>query len=74
MPRKPRFFFANFANHIIQRGNNKDAVFYEEEDYQKYLIILNEAATKHGVKIHAYVLMTNHIHILATADTNNRVN
>ncbi len=70
MPRKPRFFVANVANHIIQRGNNKDAVFFEEEDYRKYLTILNEAAIKHGVKIHAYVLMTNHIHLLATADTN----
>jgi putative transposase len=56
MPRKPRFFVADIANHIIQRGNNKEAVFFEEEDYRKYLTILNEAATKQGVKIHAYVL------------------
>ena len=69
MPRKPRFFVADVANHIIQRGNNKEAVFFEEEDYRKYLTTLNEAATKQGVKIHAYVLMTNHIHLLATADT-----
>jgi putative transposase len=69
MPRKPRFFLAGVANHVIQRGNNKDAVFFEEEDYFKYLTILNEAATKQGVKIHAYVLMTNHIHLLATSET-----
>jgi len=69
MPRKPRFFVAGTANHVIQRGNNKDVVFFEEEDYRQYLTILNEAATKHGVKIHAYILMTNHIHLLATADT-----
>ncbi|MCF6317873.1 MAG: transposase [Proteobacteria bacterium] len=57
----------------MQRGNNKNAVFYEEEDYRKYLTILNEASTKQGVKIHAYVLMTNHIHLLATADTSNGI-
>lgn len=73
MPRKPRFFVSGVANHVIQRGNNKDAVFFEEEDYRKYLTILNEAATKHGVKIHAYILMTNHIHLLATADTTNGI-
>ena len=41
MPRKPRFFVADVANHIIQRGNNKEAVFFEEEDYRKYLTTLN---------------------------------
>ena len=46
MPRQPRFFLAGVANHVIQRGNNKHAVFFEEEDYFKYLTILNEAATK----------------------------
>lgn len=69
MPRKPRFFVAGVANHVIQRGNNKEAVFFEDEDYQTYLHYLYEAAQSSGVKIHAYVLMTNHIHILATADT-----
>ena len=73
MPRKPRFFISGVANHVIQRGNNKDAVFFEDEDYVKYQTILNEAATKQGVKIHAYVLMTNHIHLLATADTSNGI-
>ena len=73
MPRKPRFFVAGIANHVIQRGNNKEAVFFEEEDYRKYLTILNEASTKQGIKIHAYVLMTNHTHLLATADTTNGI-
>jgi len=36
MPRKPRFFVAGIANHVIQRGNNKDVIFFEEEDYVKY--------------------------------------
>lgn len=73
MPRKPRFFVSGIANHIIQRGNNKEIIFVEEEDYVKYQTILNEAASKHGVKIHAYVLMTNHIHLLATAETTNGI-
>ena len=73
MSRKPRFFVAGVANHIIQRGNNKEVVFIEDEDYVKYQTILNEAATKQCVKIHAYVLMTNHIHLLATADSSNGI-
>ena len=59
MPRKPRFFIAGIANHVIQRGNNKEAIFFEEEDYLKYKNILNNACIKNGVKIHAYV--TNNI-------------
>jgi len=73
MPRKPRFFVSGIANHIIQRGNNKEIIFVEEEDYVKYQTILNEASSKHSVKIHAYVLMTNHIHLLATAETTNGI-
>lgn len=69
MPRKPRFFVPDIPNHVIQRGNNREAVFFEEEDYQAYKDILYESSESSGVKIHAYVLMTNHIHILATADT-----
>lgn len=69
MPRKPRFFVADIPNHVIQRGNNREAVFLEDEDYQTYKNILHESAVSSGVLIHSYVLMTNHIHILATADT-----
>ncbi|MCF6300121.1 MAG: transposase [Proteobacteria bacterium] len=69
MPRKPRFFVPEIPNHIIQRGNNKEAVFYADEDYFTYKNILYESADKYGIRIHAYVLMTNHIHLLATAGT-----
>ncbi len=69
MPRKPRFFVPDIPNHVIQRGINKSAVFFEEEDYQHYKHILYEAAESSGVVIHAYVLMTNHIHLLVTADS-----
>ncbi|VAW48012.1 Transposase and inactivated derivatives [hydrothermal vent metagenome] len=69
MPRKPRFFVPDIPNHVIQRGNNREAVFFEDEDYQTYKNILHESAESNGVSIHAYVLMTNHIHILATANS-----
>lgn len=52
--------------HIIQRGNNRSACFYAEDDYYFYLHHLKEQADKHGCEIHAYVLMTNHVHLLLT--------
>ena len=54
------------AWHIIQRGNNRSACFYAEEDYRRYLDTLKEQADKHDCQIHAYVLMTNHVHLLVT--------
>lgn len=66
MPRKPRFFLPGVPVHVVQRGNNRQAVFFEEDDYLVYLEWLNEAATQHGSLIHAYVLMTNHVHLLMT--------
>ena len=52
--------------HIIQRGNNREPCFYDQADYSQYLHDLQIAAAKFACKIHAYVLMTNHVHILAT--------
>jgi putative transposase len=65
MPRKPRFFVPGLPVHVVQRGNNRQAIFFEEIDYQLYLSLLNEARSRYGCEIHAYVLMTNHVHILA---------
>jgi len=67
MPRRPRLKLAEIPLHIIQRGNNRSACFYAEEDYLFYLDHLGEACFKHGVDLHAYVLMTNHVHLLMTA-------
>lgn len=50
--------------HLIQRGNNRSACFYAEEDYRRYLDHLHELSPKFGCAIHAYVLMTNHVHLL----------
>ena len=67
MPRKPRFFLPGVPVHVVQRGHSREAVFFENNDYLTYLRWLKEGAERYKVDIHAYVLMTNHIHILATA-------
>lgn len=66
MARQPRFIIPNYPQHIIQRGNNRCTIFQAEGDYYYYLEKLLEASEKHECKIHAYVLMTNHVHLLAT--------
>ncbi len=66
MPRRARIAVPGIPWHIIQRGNNRSACFYAYEDYRRYLDTLQEQAEKHGCAIHAYVLMTNHVHLLLT--------
>ena len=66
MARLPRYVIPGQPQHIIQRGNNRQAIFAAEADYQFFRDALVEAAIKHGLSIHAYVWMTNHIHLLAT--------
>ena len=66
MPRKPRFNLPGIPQHVIQRGNNRAPCFYSEDDYRRYLDDLLEASKKMDCRIHAYVLMTNHVHLLVT--------
>lgn len=66
MPRKPRFFVPDIPVHVVQRGHDRHAVFGDAGDYREYLTWLEQGAKKYSVAIHAYVLMTNHVHILAT--------
>lgn len=66
MPRKRRFFVEGVPNHIVQRGNSRQTTFFDEADYRTYLSMLGRAAVTHECQIHAYVLMRNHIHLLAT--------
>jgi len=66
MPRRPRILLPDYPLHIVQRGINREPCFYAEEDYQCYLHWLEEAAHDCGCAIHAYVLMTNHVHLLLT--------
>lgn len=69
MPRRPRVTLPNVPLHIIQRGNNRQACFIADEDYCFYLDWLREYASKAGCQIHAYVLMTNHVHLLLSSAT-----
>lgn len=65
MPRKIRFYLPGLPVHAVQRGHSREAVFYEDADYRAYLGWLREAAERYHCAIHAYVLMANHVHILA---------
>ncbi len=69
MPRPPRAFVADQALHIVQRGNNRSACFASHTDYATYLSLLVSLSRETGCAVHAYVLMTNHVHILLTPET-----
>lgn len=69
MPRRPRLALPGIPLHLIQRGNNRQACFFAEDDYRIYLDWLTEYASKSGCRVHAYVLMTNHVHLLVSADS-----
>ncbi|TVT55154.1 MAG: transposase, partial [Sedimenticola thiotaurini] len=62
MPGKPRFVLPGVPQHIVQRGNNRSPCFFAIDDYFHYLRDLREAAERNAIAIHAYVLMTNHVH------------
>ena len=66
MPRRQRLCPAGFPQHIIQRGNNRQACFTSDKDIAAYANWLAAAADKYDVAIHAWVFMTNHVHLLAT--------
>jgi putative transposase len=66
MPRRPRIHLDGVPLHIVQRGHNREPCFFGEEDYSSYLHWLGEALGEAECKLHAYVLMTNHVHLLLT--------
>lgn len=66
MPRLPRYFVPDLPLHVIQRGNDRAPIFGEAVDYEFFRACLAHAARRNRVAIHAYVLMTNHVHMLAT--------
>ena len=66
MPRRPRLQLAETPLHIVQRGINREPCFFADEDYHCYRHWLEEAARDRDCAIHAYVLMTNHVHLLLT--------
>lgn len=73
MPRKPRFYLPDVPAHVIQRGNNRQAVFFSGNDYRAYLGWLKDGAVQHGCKLHVYVLMANHVHLLVTPEARDSI-
>ena len=75
MPRKPRMCLAGVPCHLLQRGNNRAARFFTDDDYAFYLAVSADACRRYRVRVHAYVLITNHVHLLSpqTVDGVSRV-
>lgn len=73
MVRPPRLNPIGMAQHVIQRGNNRQACFIQDQDYALYATWLTEYAERYEVDIHAWVFMTNHVHLLATPHTSHGV-
>jgi putative transposase len=69
MARLPRICLPGIPQHVIQRGNNRQVCFASEEDFAAYAHWLGECAQKHRIAIHAWVFMTNHVHLLVTPET-----
>ncbi len=69
MARLGRYFIPDQPLHIIQRGNDRQPVFFGDDDFAQYRAWLIDAAAANGLTVHAYVLMTNHVHLLATPAT-----
>lgn len=70
MPRIARAVAAGFPHHVIHRGNNKEAVFSDEEDRRRYMTLLAKYSTKWESPILSYCLMTNHVHLLSKPQEN----
>ncbi|WP_202842416.1 transposase [Luteimonas saliphila] len=66
MARPPRFDFAGVAQHVVQRGNNRLPCFLDDDDRQRYLQCLRQGLARFDCQLHAYVLMSNHVHLLLT--------
>jgi putative transposase len=66
MARHPRYDLPGQPQHVIQRGNNRAAIFVAPADYVCFRAYLQAACLRHGCLVHAYVLMTNHVHLLVT--------
>lgn len=73
MARLPRLTVAAYPHHIILRGNNRQAIFRDSEDHQRMLRALRDFSVEYQVALHAYVLMSNHVHLLLTPETNEGV-
>ncbi|MDE2406739.1 MAG: transposase [Xanthomonadaceae bacterium] len=68
MPRQPRIEVPGIPMHVTQRGVNRCAIFLDDSDRHHYMHLLRDACADHGVLLHAYVLMNNHVHLLVCAE------
>jgi putative transposase len=68
MPRRKRVYLPGFPYHLVQRGNNRQPCFSERTDFENYLDLWREKSHRYGVQVHAYCLMTNHIHFVVSSD------
>jgi putative transposase len=73
MPRKPRIEFEGAIYHVMSRGNRGDAIFSDDQDRGMFIDTLDEACTKTGWLVHAFVLMGNHYHLLVETPEANLV-
>jgi putative transposase len=69
MSRPLRTFEPNVSIHVIHRGNNRTTLFGDDEDYEAFLLFLKAATQRHGLRVHGFVLMSNHYHVVATPTT-----
>lgn len=69
MARQARWSLPGHVHHVLVRGNNRQSIFVDDDDRQRLLRQLGECAREHGVALHAYVLMPDHLHLLATPAT-----
>jgi putative transposase len=68
MPRTSRVVIEGCAHHVTQRGNNRQDVFFVDDDRRQFLALLAEAAERFGLTVDGYCLMTNHIHLVVTPE------
>jgi len=69
MPRRPRFVDPGVPHHVTQRGNNRQDVFFSEQDRIRYVQMLREYSRRHDVRILAWCVMTNHVHLIMVPGT-----
>ncbi len=70
MPRTGRIVLPHHPHHVVQRGHNRQVVFAEDADFRRYLENLQELRDEFGVRVHAYCLMTNHVHLILAPGEN----
>jgi REP-associated tyrosine transposase len=67
MARQPRITLAGLTIHVVQRGNDRSRTFFDDDDFRTYLLLLRCISRRYQTSVHAYVLMTNHVHLLVTS-------